>query len=293
MSIFIELFIISLLIAVTTSLVGVFLILRSGSLTAFALSHSILLGIVLAFMVTGDMNSPLLPVGAALTGLLIVTIVEFLSKNRFIKHDAALGVIYLFVFSLGLILVAQYAANTTLSAKAVVTGNIALVPFDRMIFFGRDIGPKLTWITILVLIINSLYIVFLFKELKITTLDPEYASILGINPTIINLSYMFVVSVTIVTSFSVAGIVVVVGLMIIPPSTAFILSKDLQRIFILTFILSIISAIIGFLIAWKIGYVEISSMITIISGILFILVLIIKPLYSGMRKEKSKGGVSA
>ncbi len=274
MNVYFDLLLLSVMISIVSSLVGTFLILRGGSLTAFALSHSILLGIVITFLFTRDLNSPFLPVGAALTGVIIVSLVEFLTKSRFIKQDAALGIIYLFVFSLGLIMIAKYAANTTLSAKAAITGNIALIPFDRFIIAGYDLGPKLLWITILVLLINIIYIGIFYKELKITAIDSEYAHILGFNPTFINLSFMFIVSITIVTTFSVAGVVIAVGLMVIPPATAFMLTKELRKMIALSIVIAIISGLLGFFIAWNLGSVEISSVITIVAGLIFMIVTI-------------------
>lgn len=277
MSLFLELLMVSLLVATTSSLVGNFLILRGGALTAFALSHSILFGIVVVFLITKDLNSPFLLIGAALAGLLIVTLVEILTKSRYVKQDAALGVVYLFIFALGLLLLSKFAADTTLSTKSVVTGNIALVPFDRLIIGNTDLGPKLIWMTSIVLLLNIIYITLFYKELKITAIDHEFARILGFNPSIINLSFMFMVSITIVNNFKVAGIIVVVGLMIIPPATAFLLTKRVSKMIYLSILISVASAIIGFLISWELGGVEISSVITIISGIMFIIAMLFAP----------------
>ncbi|MCY3410611.1 MAG: metal ABC transporter permease [Candidatus Heimdallarchaeota archaeon] len=286
--IFFELLMISVLVSVMCSMVGVFLILRNGSLIAFALSHSILLGIVIVYFITKDLNSPFMVLGATITGLIIVTLVEFLIKSQFIKQDAALGIIYLFVFSVGLILISRYLANTTLSTQSVVTGNIALVPFDRLIWLGIDFGPSLMWITILTLSINIIYLVIFYKELKITSLDAEFAMSIGLNPSIINLSFMFIVSLTVVASFKVAGIVVVVGLLVIPPSTAYLLTKQLHKMMALSILFGILSAVIGFMISWNIGDIEISSVITLVSGSIFILVLFFAPEKGVIKQYKDR-----
>jgi manganese/zinc/iron transport system permease protein len=258
------------------TLLGVFLVLRGTSLTAFALSHSALFGVMIVFLITRDLNSPFLIVGAAFTSLIIVWFVEMFSKTKYVNNDAALGIIYLFFFALSILLLSRFAHQSRLSPKNVVTGSIAYVPFDRFQIYGMDLGPKLLWICLLLLILNIFFIIIFWKELKLTGFNPEYAILVGFSPTIVNFTLMGLVSLTVITVFQVAGVVMVIALLIIPPSTAYILTNKLIPMLILSLLLAVISAISGFLIAWSLGNVEIASMIGVMNGLFFTIGLLYK-----------------
>lgn len=276
MSLFIELFIIAVLVSVTAALIGNFLIVRGTALTSFALSHSVLFGIMVMFLIIHDLDSPFLFLGAAAAAVLIVLAVEFLSTRRYINSDAALGIVYLSIFAIGILMVANYAANTTLSVEGSVTGNLILSNVSRIILFGRDWGPKIAYIILSIFIANSLFLFAFYKELKMVTFNPEYAIVLGYSPTLLNAIYMIMVSLTIISTFKVAGIILVVSLMIIPPATAYLLTKSMSRMIYLSGVIALGNAVAGFLIGWNIGTVEIASVIAMVNGAVFLTVLIYK-----------------
>jgi len=269
--IFLELLIGIVLISVTLSIPGNYLVLRGNTLTSYALSHSILFGIMVAYLIVGDLDSPLLLIGAALTGLFIVWVVENLSKLKYVNIDAALGLIYLFIFALGIILVSLYASGTTISVTSVVTGNIALIPFDRWSIYGIDMGPTLLWQTAIVFIASTGFLVIFRKEMKLVTFDPEFSILMGYNPSLFLLIFMSIVSIAIVTVFRAAGVILVVGLMIIPPASARLLSSSLTMMIVLSTVISVLSGVLGFIIAWRLQNVEIASMVIIVNAVLFII----------------------
>lgn len=272
MTLFWELLMISFVVTVTTAISGVYLVLKGRSLTTFGLSHSTLIGIVVMFVITNNLNSPWLIFGATLTGLLIVWLVEILDKSPYIKIDASLGLVYLFFFALGVFAVARFAASTTLSTRSVVTGNIALVPFDRVDVNGQDLGPTFVWILMVIFLVNVVFLLLFYKELRIVTFDPEYAKIYGINPDIVNYLYMTTVSLTIVTVFQVTGIILVVSLMVLPAASAYLLTKSLWKMIYLSIVIGGLNAVIGMPIAWELGKVEIASMIGVTGSVIFMLV---------------------
>ncbi len=270
MNIFIELLLAVILISVVLAIPGNYLVLRGNTMTSYALSHSILFGIMIAFLIVGDLDSPLLLLGAALTGLLIVWAVENLSTLRHVNIDAALGLIYLFIFALGIMLVSLFASGTTISVTSVVTGNIALIPFDRWIFSGTDMGPVLLWQTLAVFVLSSGFLLLFRKEMKLITFDPEFASLMGYNPFFFRMIFMSIVSITVVTVFRAAGVILVVGLMIIPPASARLISNNLGTMILTSIMISLFSGVLGFMIAWRLQNVEIASMVIVVNAIVFI-----------------------
>src|SRR3712207_3635749 len=107
----IEIQLIAAVVAIACALPGVFLVLRRMALMSDAISHAILLGIVLAFFVTEDITSPFLILAAAATGVLTVSLVELLNRTRLVKEDAAIGLVFPALFSIGVILIARFAGN--------------------------------------------------------------------------------------------------------------------------------------------------------------------------------------
>ncbi len=136
----VEILAIAVCTAVACSLVGTFLVLRRLAMLSDAISHAILPGIVIAFFITGDLASPWLVLGAAATGVLTVALVEALTRTRRLKEDAAMGLVFPALFSIGVVLISRYAGNVHLDVDAVLLGELAFAPFDRF-----ELGGRSTW----------------------------------------------------------------------------------------------------------------------------------------------------
>ena len=137
----IEILLIAAVVAASCALIGSFLVLRRMSLMSDAISHAILFGIVLVFFVVESTTSPLLILAATLTGLLTVALVEALTRTQLVKEDAAIGLVFPLLFSIGVILISRYAANVHLDVDAVLLGELAFAPFDRLIVAGLRHRP--------------------------------------------------------------------------------------------------------------------------------------------------------
>ena len=144
----IEIILIAAVVAASCALIGSFLVLRRMALMSDAISHAILFGIVLMFFVVESTTSPLLVLAATLTGLLTVALVEALTRTQLVKEDAAIGLVFPLLFSIGVILISRYAANVHLDVDAVLLGELAFAPFNRLIVAGIDIGPQALWLAI-------------------------------------------------------------------------------------------------------------------------------------------------
>jgi len=272
----IEIIVIACLVAVTCALPGVFLVLRRVSLMSDAISHAILFGIVLAFFYTQKLNSPFLLVAATLTGVLTVTLTEIIIRTRKLKEDAAIGLVFPVLFSLGVILLNLFAKRVHLDTQCVIMGEIAFSPFNRLIIQGQDWGPVGFWTTGSILAINLLFINLFYKELKISTFDEGLATSLGFRPVLIHYALMTLVSVTAVGSFETVGSILVVALMITPPAGAYLLTERLSKMLILSGVIGMVSAVSGYFLARALD-ASIAGCMATMSGIIFLLIWVFAP----------------
>lgn len=264
-----EIQIIAVVVAIACALPGVFLVLRRTAMLTDAISHAILLGIVLAFFVAEDLSSPLLVVGAAAVGILTVTLVELLAKTRLVKEDAAIGLVFPALFSLGVILIARYAGQVHLDTDSVLLGELAFAPLNRVNVAGADLGPKSFWVMAGILGLGLAFILVFYKELKLSTFDAGLAAVLGFSPAALHYALMAVVSVTAVGAFDAVGSVLVVALMITPPATAYLLTDRLGVMLILSAVTGVVSAIGGFWAAYLFD-VSIAGAMATATGICFL-----------------------
>lgn len=203
---------IAAVVAAACALPGVFLVLRRMALMSDAISHAILLGIVLAFFATGDIGSPLLIVAAAATGVLTVSLVELIGRTGRVGKDAAIGIVFPALFSAGVILISRYAGNVHLDVDAVLLGELAFAPFERWTVGGRDLGPRILYVMGAILALNAAFLAVFYKELKLSTFDAALAGALGFAPGALHYAFMTLVSVTAVGAFDAVGSILVVAL---------------------------------------------------------------------------------
>jgi manganese/zinc/iron transport system permease protein len=272
----IEIQIIAAVVAVACALPGTFLVLRRLALVSDAISHSILLGIVLGFFVVGNVNSPLLLAGAALVGLATVVLVQLLERTGLVREDAAIGLVFPALFSIGVILISRYADDVHLDIDAVLLGELAFAPFDRLEFWGWDWGPTSLVVMGVILAINVTAIAVFWKELKLSTFDPALAVALGFTPALVQHGLMALVSLTAVGAFDAVGSILVVALMIAPPATAYLLTDSLRRMLVLAAAIGAASALAGYWLAYALDASIAGSMATM-TGVCFALAWLLAP----------------
>jgi len=286
-----EIQLIAAVTAVACALPGVFLVLRRMAMMSDAISHVVLLGIVLTFFITQDLSSPLLILGATITGVLTVSLVELLNRTKLVKEDAAIGLVFPLLFSIAVILIAQYAENVHLDTDAVLLGELAFAPFNRLEVGGYDIGPKALYVMGAVLLLNLAFITLFFKELKLATFDASLAAALGFMPGVIHYGLMTLVSVTAVGAFDAVGSVLVVALIIGPPASAYLLTDKLSYMLGLSALFGVISAVAGYWAAIALDANIAGSMATMI-GLLFALTFLLAPergmISMGMRRARQR-----
>ena len=267
---------IACLTSIATVLPGVFLVLRGVALMSDAISHAILPGIVLMFFLVHNLESPLLILGAALAGLATVIITEKIIASKRLKKDSAIGIVFPLFFSVGIILISMYARNVHLDMDMVLLGELAFAPFNRLEFFGSDWGPRALWSMGSIALLNIIFVVSCYKELRLSTFDPQFSHMLGFTPTYLYYALMTLTSITAVGAFNVVGSIVVVALMITPPATAYLLTHKLDLMIYLSVALGIASSIGGYWLAHLLN-VSIAGAIATMSGILFLIALLFAP----------------
>lgn len=270
-----EIQVIAVIVAVACALPGVFLVLRRVALMSDAISHSVLLGIALGFFVTRSTTNPLVVMAAAASGVLTVWLVEMLLKTRRVKEDAAIGLVFPVLFSIGVVLISRHARDVHLDIDAVLLGELAFAPLNRLTLFGLD-WPRGVWVMGGILLLNIAVIVAFYKELELATFDPALAAALGFAPAAIHYGLMAIVSVTAVGAFDHVGSILVVALMIAPPAAAYLLTDRLSRMLILSVVIGVVSALGGYWVA-RLFDVSIAGSMATMTGVTFLLALIFAP----------------
>lgn len=272
----IDIQIIAALTAAACALPGVFMVLRGMALMADAISHVVLLGIVLMFFVTKNLESPWLTVGAAATGMLTVFLVELLSQSGRVKRDAAIGLVFPVLFSIAIMIISRAAANVHLDTDSVLLGELAFAPFNRLVVAGRDLGPQAAWSMGLVLLANVVLLTVFYKELKLATFDAALAASLGFAPAALHYGLMAVVSVTAVQAFDAVGSILVVALMIAPAAAAWIITDRLSHMLVAAVAVALVGAVSGYWVAHGLD-ASIAGCMAVMLGVIFGLIFLFTP----------------
>ena len=269
----------SLYILIITSLacavLGVFLVLRRLSMVSDAISHSVLLGIVIGYFVTKDIGSVLLIIGASLFGVLTTVCIELLIKSKRVTEDASVGIIFPLFFSIAVILITRYARNVHLDTEVVLIGEIILAPLHRINFLGISLPKTLVQMSF-VLLINTVFIAVFFRKLKISSFDPVYAGVAGIAGTGLYYVFMALVSFTAVSAFESVGAILAISFFISPAASAYLISKDLKITVLLAAVYAVVNSCIGYFLAVKFN-VSMSGMCALVSGLTFMITIAVYP----------------
>jgi manganese/zinc/iron transport system permease protein len=251
-----------------------------------AISHAVLPGIVIAFLISGSRDSMTMLIGAGLIGVLTTFLIEFLHKKAKLQTDASIGVTFTWLFAIGVVLISLFAGKVDLDQDCVLYGEIAYVPLDTLIVGGQSIGPRALYIMGIILTIIILFIWIGYKELFLTTFDPAYASAIGISTTLWHYLLMGAVSATTVASFESVGAILVVALLIAPAATAYLITDNLKWMLVIACIAGIVASVTGYFFAvWLDG--SIAGAIAAMAGAIFVLAMIFSPTHGILMKKSS------
>ncbi|WP_338788863.1 metal ABC transporter permease [Metabacillus sp. FJAT-53654] len=278
------------LVAITCAMIGCFLVLRKMAMLADAISHTVLLGIVGGFLITRSLEGPSLLIGAVVVGLLTALLVQVLS-GKGVQADAAIGVVFTSLFAVGVILLSVFAGNIHLDVDHALMGEITFIPWDTLEWNGMELGPKAVWLLSFVFLVNLLIIVLFYKEFKISSFDPEMAVAIGIPVLFIHYLQMGMLSITTVASFDSVGAILVVAMLIVPASTAYLLTDKLLNMLFISAGIGVVSAISGYYMATLLN-VSIAGAMATSTGILFGFTFLFSPKHGLLAKKRAQQKLS-
>lgn len=264
------------LVATCGGLLGAFLLLRKMSMVGDAISHAVLPGIVIAYLLSGSREVLPMLVGAAAFGVFATVVIEALYRKARLQSDAAIGITFTGLFALGIVLISLFAGQVDLDLDCVLFGEIAYVPIDVWITPGGvNMGPRAVWVTGGLLVLILALIGIGYKGLLLTTFNPEHAASIGISVAFWHYLLMSAVSITTVVSFESVGAILVVAFLIVPPATAYLLTNKLKPMLALTVLFGFGAAIGGyFLASWIDG--SIAGAMSVAAGVFFTVALVVK-----------------
>lgn len=264
------------LVNAACGLVGNFLILRRMALVGDAISHSLLPGIAVVFLISNSRSTGLMVTGALAAGLASVWLIEFIHKKTRVKQDAALGVTFTTFFAIGVILISVFADQVDLDLECVLYGEIGWIGFeDSWLVMGTEVPIPLLQMGVTFLVVLALVIVF-YKELLVTSFDSGLATSLGIPASWIHYGLMMMLSLVIVFSFESVGAILVIAMLIMPGATGALLSDRLPHILTLSVIFGGFYSLAGIHLAEWLNCSQAGAMV--VSGFgLFCLIWIASP----------------
>jgi len=297
--------------AMSCALPGTWLLLRRQSLLGDALSHSILPGIVLAYLILHSLESAawltpesgsrhlVLFFGAAVSGVISAILTELIQRWGRLDRGAAIGVIYTTMFALGLLMIRMFADQTHVDPSCVLYGNLetsAMVSGDSSFQ-----APQAVVVNGAILLINGLLVVAFFKELRLSTFDPGLAAAVGLSADWIQLCLMAMTAATLVAAFESVGAILVIAMLIVPSATARLLTDRLPVMLLITLVVAALSALLGHVAALtlpamvfsRLGYSDVdgastSGMMAVMAGVLFLTAIFCSPRHGAISRIRDQ-----
>ncbi len=268
--------------AVACALLGPFLLLRRLALMTDAIGHVLLFGIVVAFLIVKQLDSPWLLFGAAAIGLVTVALIEALSRSKVVREDAAIGLTFPALFAGGIILATLFARNTHLDIDQVLFGYAELAPLHRLDIGEYDFGPRSLIVMSGITALNLAAVIVFFKELKVSTFDATLAAALGFLPGLLHYGLMTLVSFTVVTAFDATGLALVVAFFVLPAMSAYLLTDRLDWFVLLSVAYAIGGSFLGTAAAVS-QNTTVSGTVATVMGLLFAVTWLGSPKYGLIR----------
>lgn len=257
------------------AILGSYLVLRRMSLLGDAISHSVLPGLALAFVLTGSINGWAMVVGAAALGVLTAFLTQAIGKLADVPEDSSLGVVFTSLFAIGVILITRVASQADIDPGCVLYGLIEFTPLDTVPIFGVEV-PRAFQTLAPALFITVAFVGLFWKELKIVSFDPALARAMGFRVGLIHYLLMAMVAGVTVSSFEAVGSILVIAMLIVPAATAHLLTDRLVGMMLWSTLVAILSAIFGYWLAarWN---TSVAGMMAVVAGGLFTLAVFIAP----------------
>lgn len=265
----------SVMVGIISGVIGCFIILRGMALMGDAISHAVLPGVAISFMLGINFF-----IGAVITGILTAIGIGFINQNSRVKNDSAIGIMFTAAFAAGIILITFMKSSTDL--YHILFGNVLAV------------RPSDMWMTLIVGIFVLLSVFIFYKELLVSSFDPIMAQAYGLPTKMIHYFLMVLLTLVTVASLQTVGIILVVAMLITPASTAYLLTDRLSVMIVISATCGTISAIIGLYLSFTYNLAS-GATIVLVATALFFLAFIFSPkqglLWRAIRTNKQKSAV--
>lgn len=257
----------AVMVGIMSGIIGSFIILRGMSLMGDAISHAVLPGVAVAYMLGINIL-----IGASIFGVLAALLIGFVAARSKIKTDTSIGVVFSAFYALGFILISMAESSTNL--HHILFGNILAVS-------DSDIMT-----TAVVLGIVILFVVIFYKELLVTSFDATYAKTYGLNVQVIHYTLMLVLTLVTVSALQTVGIILVVAMLITPAATAFLWTDKLDVMLVLSAVVGVVSSITGLYFSYTFNWAS-GPAIVIVAALLFAISFVFSPKQNFFKLQRS------
>lgn len=264
--------VIAILVGIVCAIVGSYLMVQRLALLGDAISHSVLPGLAIAFILGANIF-----IGAFIAGVLSTVIIAWIKARSTIKEDAAMGIVFSAFFALGITLITIVQKDNKIDLNHFLFGNIL------------GVTPQDAIDTAVIVALVLLVVVFFYKELLFYTFDPLGAQATGLPVNLLNFGLMVLIALTIVASLKAVGVVLVLSLLITPASTAYLLVTRLHQVMILGAIIGVISSISGMYLSYFYNLPSGPAIVLVASG-LFVLSLLFSPTQGILTQPRTRSG---
>ncbi|MGF1539245.1 MAG: metal ABC transporter permease [Pleurocapsa sp.] len=251
--------IVAIIVGIICAIVGSYLMVQRLALLGDAISHSVLPGVAIAYLI--GMN---IFIGAFIAGVLSTICINLIRTRSNIKEDTAMGIVFSAFFALGIILITVIQKDNKIDLNHFLFGNILGVTATDV----RD--------TLIIAVIVISVVVLLYKELLFYTFDKLGAQAVGLPVNLLDLGLMMLIGLTIVASLKAVGVVLVLSLLITPPATAYLLVTRLHQVMFLGVAIGIVSSITGMYLSYFYNLPS-GPAIVLVTSSLFVLALLFSP----------------
>lgn len=266
----------SVMVGIICGVIGCFIILRGMALMGDAISHAVLPGVAVSYMLGINFF-----IGAVVTGILTAIGIGFISQNSRVKNDSSIGIMFTSAFALGIILITFLKSSSDL--YHILFGNVLAV------------RPSDMWMTLVIGVIVLVSVFLFYKELLVSSFDPIMAQAYGLPNKLIHYFLMTLLTLVTVASLQTVGIILVVAMLITPASTAYLLTDRLSIMIFLSALFGAIAAIVGLYLSFTYNLAS-GATIVLVATVLFIAAFVFSPkqgiLWRTIRANKQKSAVS-
>ena len=262
-------FVILVCVSIPTAILSCFIVLKGWALIGDAISHSVLPGVALAYMLGFSFA-----LGGFLAGLLCAILTGFLSENSRLKEDTVMGLVFSIMFAVGIILISKI--ETTVHLDHILFG-------DLLGLSWRDVVESLA----LACLVLLLLLVF-GRNLLLYIFDSVHASVAGLSNKFLHYGLLSILCVTVVGALKAVGMILVIAMLITPGATAYLLTRRFQSMVMLSVLISTVCSFTGLYLSFFLDSAPAPTIICVLS-LLFVMTFIAKSLSSRARNKSTIG----